>query len=123
MRLKKIKPMWTSVITTANKYVEPQMIHGTSIIDASKTKSGLKEYQTVIAVGDTVRNIKAGDVVLVNPARYEVRKYGKDSTQEAMTETYNEVVNYNFNMVNLDGVDCLHLQDRDIDFIIEEYED
>lgn len=123
MKLKKIKPMWTSVITTADKYLEPQLIAGSSLIDASKTKSGLKEYQTVIAVGTTVRDIKAGDVVLVNPARYEVRKYDKNSTQEAMTETYNQVVNYNFNMLILDGKECLHLQDRDIDYIIEEYED
>ena len=34
-----------------------------------------------------------------------------------------ELVKYNFDVIEMDGKQCLLLQDRDIDFIIEEYEE
>ena len=35
----------------------------------------------------------------------------------------NPVITYKFNVIELDGKDCLLLQDRDIDYIIEEFEE
>ena len=70
MNIKKIKPLFTSVVTTMDKYTEAQLLAGSNIIDPSKTKQGVKEYQTVIAVGDSVRSIKEGDIVCINPSNY-----------------------------------------------------
>lgn len=44
MKIKKVRPMYTAIVTTADKYVEPQYMPGTNIIDPSKSKTGLKEY-------------------------------------------------------------------------------
>ena len=118
--LKKIKPMFTSLITTAEKYGEVKTLGG--IIDNTKSDT-LKEYQRVLAVGDDVRTIKVGDLVCVNPANYAVKKYSKDSTREAMTEHYNQVVAYNFNFIEIGDELCLRLRDSDIDFIVEEYDE
>ena len=121
LKIKKIKPLFNNIITTFDKYVEPALIAGTSIIDANKTKNGVKEYQTVISVGSVVRDIKPGDMVCINPTNYAVRKYAENSTKANMQEYTTAVVGYNFNIVIMDDKEYLLLSDRDIDFVIEEY--
>ena len=59
MKIKKIKPLFNSLITTMDKYEEDVTNNG--IIDTKRQEGSLKEYQTVIAVGTTVRDIKVGN--------------------------------------------------------------
>ena len=66
LKIKKIRPMFTSLITTMDKYEQDVKIGG--LIDTTRQQGGLKEYQKVLAVGNSVRDIKVGDVVCVNPA-------------------------------------------------------
>lgn len=119
MKVKKVRPMFNSLVTTMNKYEEDVETNG--IIDATKQEGTLKEYQTVLAIGTSVRDIKVGDVVMINPRNYAVRKYKDTSIKNDLD--MNPVITYNFNIINIDGEDCLLLQDRDIDYIIEEYEE
>lgn len=122
MNIKKIKPMYTHIVTTMDMYVEDQQIAGSGgIIDVTKLKQGIKEYQTVIAVGTSVRNLKEGDVVCIDPSRYAVRKFKENSVQNDVLE--NQVVRYNFNVVKIDGKDCLLLDEGDVEFVVEEYEE
>lgn len=118
-KIKKIKPMFTGVLCTADKYTEAQYIPGTTLIDPNKSKQGLKEYQTVLAVGTFVKGIMPGDIVCINPSNYAVRKYDKDSMKSSMNDVYNNITTYNFNIVTVNDKDCLLIQDRDIDFIVE----
>lgn len=120
LKVKKIKPMFTSLITTMDKYEQDVKVGG--LIDASKQQGGLKEYQKVLAVGSSVRDIKVGDIVCVNPTRFAVRKHQAGSLKDGIV-TDNPVTTYNFDVVEMDGTQCLLLQDRDIDFIIEEWEE
>lgn len=119
--LKKVKPMFTSLITTAEKYATDLKTVG-GIIDTTKAGS-LKEYQTVLAVGPDVRGVKVGDLICINPANYAVRKYDKSSTKEAMVEHYNTVIGYNFNFIEINNELCLKLRDSDIDYVVEEFEE
>ena len=119
MTLKKIKPLYTRILTTMDMYVEDQSSPG-GIIDVTKLKQGIKEYQTVIEVGTTVRNVKKGDVVCINPDRYAIRKFSQNSVKNDIME--NQVTKYNFNVVNVNGVDYLMLDEADIEFVVEEYE-
>ncbi len=123
MKLKKIKPLFTKILTTANKYEKDQFIPGTDIIDSTKEVLGLKEYQTVISVGNEVSTVKPGDIVVINPNDYAVKKYNKDTTKSSMNDVYNPVIEYNFNIISVDDKDCLLLKERDIDFIVEEGEE
>lgn len=120
LKIKKIKPMFTSLITTMDKY-EKDVVIG-NLIDVSKREGSLKEYQKVLAVGSSVRDIKVGDLVCVNPTRFAVRKHQAGSLKDGVV-TDNPVTTYNFDVVEMDGKQCLLLQDRDIDFIIEEWEE
>lgn len=119
--VKKIKPMFTALVATMDKY-DSDKITGSGIIDASKQKGALKEYQTVVSVGSQVREIKVGDLISINPSRFSVMKHKEGSLKDGIIED-NQVLQYNFDIIKLDGVDHLLLQDRDIEFIIEEYEE
>lgn len=121
IKIKKIRPMFTALVTTMNKY-EDDIKTSTGIIDTSRQKGTLKEYQTVLAVGDAVREIKVGDLVCINPTRFAAKKHKEGSLKDGVI-TDNPVVTYNFDIIELDNNQCLLLQDRDIDFIIEDYEE
>lgn len=121
LKIKKIKPMFTSIVTTMDKY-EHDMTTVAGLIDTTKQQGGLKEYQTVLAVGNSVRDIKVGDLVCVNPTRFAVRKHQAGSLKDGIISD-NPVTTYNFDVVEMDGKQCLLLQDRDIEFIIEEFEE
>lgn len=111
--------MGSSIITTMNKYEEDGTT-SSGLIDPTKRTGTLKEYQTVVAVGSYVRDIKVGDLVCVDPRNYAVKKYKENSIKSDLME--NEVVRYNFNTIDIDGVPHLMLRDTDVSFIVEEWE-
>ena len=119
-KLIKVKPMFNRIITTMNTYTEDQYIGG--IIDTNKAKGSLKEYQTVVAVGTTIRDIKVGDVVCIDPTRYMITKHNEGSLKGGIISD-NMTVGYKFNTIELNGESCLMLYDQDITFIIEESEE
>lgn len=121
LKIKKIKPLFTSIVTTMDRYEEEIKTAG-GLIDTTKQVGGLKEYQKVLVVGSSVRDIKEGDLVCVNPARFAVKKHQAGSLKDGIV-TDNPVTTYNFDVVEIDGKQCLLLQDRDIEFVIEEYEE
>ena len=121
MNIKKIKLLYTRILTTMDTYVESDVTSASGIIDASKLKKGVKEYQRVLAVGTQVRNVQVGDLVCINPDRYAIRKYGKNSVKSDVMENY--IVGYNFNVMNYNGQDCLMLDEQDIEFVIEDYDE
>ena len=119
--IKKIQPMYTKILTTMCKYEEDEKT-ASGLIDSTKTQGTLKEYQTVIAVGNSVRNVKVGDLVCVNPERYAVKKHEAGSLKDGVI-TDNPVVKYNFNIMELEGVPHLLLDENDVSFIITDYEE
>lgn len=112
--------MFTSLITTMDKYDKDVTVGG--IIDTTRQQGSIKEYQKVIAVGGSVREIKVGDLVCINPSRFAVRKHKEGSLKDGIV-TDNPVTEYKFDVIELDNKRCLLLQDRDIEFIIEESEE
>jgi hypothetical protein len=112
--------MFTALITTTDKYSSDEKIGG--IINTKKTKGSLKEYQRVVAVGDSVRNINVGDVVMINPTRFAVKKHQEGSLKDGII-TDNPIVEYRFDIVEMNGEQYLLLQDRDISYVIEDYEE
>lgn len=120
LKIKKIKPMFTAIVTTMDKYDSNSLKGG--IIDISRIQGSVKEYQTVLAVGNSVRDVKVGDVVCINPTRFAVKEHKEGSLKDGVI-TDNPTVRYDFDVIEIDDKPCLLLQDRDIDFIIEEYEE
>lgn len=124
MILKKIKPMFSSVVTTKDKYAIDDVPKGT-FIDPKKVQGSLKEYQRVVAVGSLVRDVKVGDIVKINPAAYA--KYAPYKPGDGMRVVINgqekALLGYEIPTVELDGIEHLFIQERDIEYIVEEYEE
>lgn len=120
LNIKKIKPCSNHIITTKDCYNENEGIDQSGII--ARRSGTLKEYQTVVAVGPMVRDIKVGDIVCINPSRYGVRKHEKGSLKDGVI-CDNPYISYNFNVVEINHVQHLLLYDQDIDYIVEESEE
>ena len=121
INIKKIRPMFNQVICTMVKYTDDDLRNG-GIVDVKKIQNPIKEYQRVVAVGNMVRDINVGDLVMINPTRYGKTKHHPNSLRVDI-EGDNPVVEYNFNIMELDGVPHLILTNQDIDYVIEEYEE
>lgn len=119
MNIKKIKPLFTAVVVTANVYPCDYKEH--SIISPKANK--LKEYQKVVAVGDSCRGIEEGDLVCIDLSSYAQWKYKKNSVKSDMEELHNEVVGYNVPQIRINGQDCMYLDVRDIKYIVQDYDD
>ena len=118
LHIKKVKPLFTNIITTGEKFSE-DMIDGGIII---ARKGDLKLWQKVIAVGSAVRDINVGDMVMINVEHFMVKKYDKNSIQNDLDN--NPTIGYHFNWVTIDDEnnepqECLLLNDRDIQYVCE----
>ena len=114
--IKKIKPLFNSLVTTCNKH-ETVTLGNSNLVDTTKSGS-IKEYQTVVAVGPSVRGVDVGDVVFINPKRYAVKKHQEGSLKDGVI-TDNPIIGYNFNIIEIDGVPHMYIQDNDIEYVAE----
>ena len=120
LHIKSIKPLFTSIVTTGDKFEEDVVVAG--IIQQDQKKGDLKLYQKVIAVGSAVRDIQVGDLVMINPFNYVHRKYSKDSVQNDMDN--NPILSIDIPTIVVEDEkgntqQCLLLNDRDIRFVFE----
>ena len=111
--------MFNRILTTCDLYTEDLMTDG--IIDSTKVEGAIKEYQTVIACGPTVKCVKPGDVVVINPTRYQVMKHKEGTLNDGVIQD-NAVLSYNFPIMVVNDAPCLYIYDSDIEFAIKEFE-
>ena len=119
LKVKDIRPVYTRLITTANKYEETQM--NGNLIDVNKMEGRYKEYQTVVRVGSAVREVKEGDVILIDPSRYMKRKFSDNSLREDFVE--NPIVEINIPTVTMGDEDYFMIEERDIAYVIADSEE
>lgn len=119
-KLIKVKPMFNRIITTMDTYEEDQ--YTGVVLDTTKQKGSLKEYQKVLSIGTSVRDIKEGDIVCIDPTRYMVTKH-RDKSLQGNIMGDDMAIGYKFNTIKLGDKECLMLFDQDISFIVEESED
>ena len=119
LNIKDIRPVYTRIITTADKYTESQKIG--SLLDANKLEGRYKEYQTVVRIGSSVREVKEGEVVLIDPSRYMKRKFSDNSLREDFVE--NPIVSIDIPTITMDGVDYFMIEERDVAYVIVDSEE
>ena len=59
--------MFNKLVTTANRVKQNT---NEIIIDITKINQVIDDFQTVVSIGSSVRDIKVGDLVCINPDRY-----------------------------------------------------
>lgn len=116
MKIKKIKPLFNKIVTTCDIY-KSDVKQGGIIV---AVKGTIKEYQTVEAVGSTVRDIKVGDVVFINPKRYIVQQH-KEKKEKSIQGVVgdNMTLGVEFPIVEYDDKKHLLIYDQDVDYIVE----
>lgn len=118
INIKKVKPMSNYMLVTKDVYTSKDF-EGTI---QAKIDGSVKEYQKVVAVGPMVRNIKEGDLIWINPARYLKLEYAPGSIKNDMQEM-KKAPRYVFPTFEVDGIEYLMLTDQDVYFVVEEYEE
>ena len=115
LKINSIKPMFNKIVTTCDVYQMGKTEGGIII----KTDGTIKEYQRVEAVGSTVRDVKVGDLVLINPKRYLVAKH-RDKKDSLINVNGDELtMGVDFPIVEYGGKKHLLIYDQDIDYIID----
>lgn len=119
LKITNIKPLFTALVTTMDKYEDDQKVG--SLIDSTKAKGTLKEYQTVLAVGSSCcKDIQVGSKVMINPQRFaNVNHKHKPNSLANDVQHDTTTITYSFDVVKVNDVDCLLLQDRDIMYVFD----
>lgn len=114
--------MLNHVILTANRYEESDF-NDSLIDDEQKLVGNIKEYQTVVSVGPYVKDLKAGDFVVVNPKAYAkpIHKT-KDTSVRGLLGDDEVEMRVEFPTIEINGTPHLFLYDRDIDMVITKHE-
>ena len=119
LKITKIKPMFTDIIITAERFDRDIVEKGIVVAN----KGDLKSYQTVIAVGDSIRNISVGDKVMVNFEVFAEHKIPVNSVKKDM-DVNDPIVRYNIPWVNMTDADgnnkvYIRIPDRAVEFVFE----
>lgn len=123
LELRKIRPLGSQVQVTKNLYGWDDFNEGGILIHQ---RGDIKQYQTVIAVGDDVKYVKPGDVVSINFFKYAVFKEDHNSLKVA--EKDNPVIGLRLNeveMVDKDGepITTFIIDFRDIKYVLEDFKE
>lgn len=123
-KIKKVRPLFTGVITTAKKFVGDQATKkGSVIVDTRKMDGTLNYYQTVVSVGSTVRDLKEGDIVKINFSRYAKAKHTPGAIDEAQNKQFDNLGwDYEIPIIIIEDIEYLFIQDRDIEYVVTDYE-
>ena len=124
INIKKLRPTFSGIITTADVFTEADCTNNSGLIDSNRVGT-IKNIQTIVSTGPeaTARGFKEGDLVSLNFNRYAEYKQKKDSIKSSMKdEIYNGVITYHIPTVTINYEDYLHLDVGDVEFITEDYE-
>lgn len=122
LNIKKIKPMYNYLVTTAEVYTTEESIMSSGLLDQEKLGK-IKDVQTVISIGSNVRDVNVGDKIGLNLESFAIREYSKDSAKSSMDEFYNKVKRYDVPIIILDNQEYLFIPANAISFVIEEFEE
>lgn len=121
LKIKSLKPLYDQILTTTERYEEDITDSSGLLVDAKKTAGAVKEHQTVLRIGTSVREVKVGDRVFINPTKYMRKKYDDNSLREDFVD--NPTISINIPTVEVNGQDCFLIHENDVAYILEDYEE
>lgn len=121
--IKKVRPLFTGVVTTATKYVGTQTTSGGILLDVTRLDGTLNPYQRVVSVGEMCKDIHEGNIVKINFKRYAKAKHTPGAIDEKENKQFDNMsITYEIPIIEINGVDHLFIQNNDIEYIVEEYD-
>lgn len=120
--LKDIQPLNSQILTTANKYeAETKMEMQGRILKPKEMPGEYKHFQTILAVGPQVRQVKPGDVIEIDPTAYIVYEHPEDEKSIRGIVKVRNVGHVELPIIEIDGEERCLLQERDARYIIKSY--
>ena len=120
-KIKKVRPMFTAVITTSRQFVDDSQTQG-GLYNPFASAGGINYFQTVVAVGSTVTGVKEGDIIKINFDRYARAEQKPTGIDDNNVQKHKAVLTYDIPIIDIDGERCLFLQNNDIEYVVTEYE-
>lgn len=124
MIIKKIKPLFNRMVTTAHVFTKDEAMNESGLI-IGNLEGTFKPVQTIIECGDAAkaRGLKEGDLVSIDFTRYGKPKQKKDtnSINESMDGYHVQMV-YEIPIIMINDKEHLFLNDSDVEYVIEEFE-
>lgn len=119
-KIKKVKPLFTGVITTARTYVGD--VKNSSGIIVSMDGQ-LNPFQHVVAVGDMVKDIKEGDIVKPNFKRYVKTEHTPGAIDDKTNIQKDDMrFSYELPIIEIDDQVCLYMQNNDVEYVVVDCE-
>lgn len=118
-KIKKIKPLFTNIVTTAKRYVGDQTESG--LVLPGKMDGTMNRYQTVVAAGPMASGLKEGDIVCLNFSRYMRTRHVPGKLEDNVVTDDMSCV-YEIPVVEVDGQECLLVSNSDVEYVVEEAE-
>ena len=119
-KILEVKPLFTGVITTAKKYVGDVKNEAGLIVNMD---GQLNPYQTVVAVGTSVHDVKEGDIVKLNFKRYCVAKHTPGKIDVDQNKQFDDMsMSYELPIITINDQVCLYMQNNDIEYIVTKSE-
>lgn len=123
LNIKSIKPTFTRIVTTADVMTEADLVSESGIFTGTSDSLITKYVQKVVAVGDSSRGVKVGDLVYLDFSRYEVFRTSRvPKAADEKDEFYKDDLKLNIPTVEINGVKHLLLDSSDVVFIIDDYD-
>ena len=120
--LKEIQPLNSQILTTANKYEnENKLEQKGQILKLKEMPGEYKHFQTILAVGPQVRQVKPGDVIEIDPSAYIVYEHPEDEKSIRGIVKVRNVGHVELPIIEIDGEERCLLQERDARYIIKSY--
>lgn len=124
LKLKEIKPLNNQILTTADTYKEAELSEAGIYVDIRKVEHAYKFHQKVLAVGPAVRQLKVGDIIMINPTRYIVPEHPEDEDSlRGIVHVRNTHTKIAFPILEIDNTERMLLNDNDAEFVIVDYEE
>ncbi len=121
--IKKVRPLFTGIITTATTYKGEVKTNGGIILDTRKMDGSLNPYQTVVEVGNMVREVKPGDIVKINFKRYEKARHLPGAIDEAENKQFDNLsIGVEIPSIVINDTEYLFIQVNDIEYVVEDYD-
>ncbi len=116
-KIKHVTPLFTGVVTTANRYVGDMKTASGLLIDTTRMQGGLNPYQRVVSAGEMAHGIKEGQIVKINFKRYAKSKHTPGAIDDAQNLQHDALsITYEI------PKECLFIQNNDIEYIVDDYE-
>lgn len=121
INIKKLKPMFTRIITTADRVELVDLIDPETFMITGEP-GALKEVQRVVSVGEASRGVKEGDLVYIDYDKYAKIVSREDPITGTRDTIAKRVRELEVPTVVVNNELYLTLDIADVKFVIEEYD-